>query len=132
MAKTRLLVVEDDGPSARLMAAMLKSLGYAVPAVVSSGEEAIKKAGEANPDLMLMDIHLGGDVDGVQAAEEICTRLDIPVVYVTAYADDETLRRAKIAEPYGYVLKPVQARELHATEPPAKSDERWNISRGRI
>jgi len=115
MAETRILVVEDDSASARLIEMTLKSLGYAVPAVVSSGEEAIKKAGEVHPDLVLMDIRLKGDMDGVQAAEEICARFNIPVVYLTAYADDDTLQRAKITEPYGYILKPFQKGELNTT-----------------
>jgi len=115
MAETRILVVEDDGASARLIEMTLKSLGYAVPAVISSGEEAINKAGEVHPDLVLMDIHLKGDMDGVQAAEEICARYNIPVVYLTAYADNDTLQRAKITEPYGYILKPFQKRELDAS-----------------
>jgi PAS domain S-box-containing protein len=115
MAKTRILVVEDDGANARLIEMMLQSLGYAVPAVISSGEEAIKKAAELHPDLVLMDIYLKGDMDGVQAAEEIYTCFNIPVVYLTAYADNNTLKRAKITEPYGYILKPFEKRELHTT-----------------
>jgi len=112
MAKTRILVVEDDGASAKLAEMWLKSLGYAVPAVISSGKEAIKKAGEVHPDLVLMDIRLKGDMDGVQAAGEIHARFNIPVVYLTAYADNEILQRAKINEPYGYILKPFEKIEL--------------------
>jgi len=115
MAETQILVVENDGASARFIEMTLKSLGYAVPAVISSGEEAIKKAGEMHPDLVLMDIRLKGDMDGVQAAEEIYARFNIPVVYLTAYADNKILQRAKITEPYGYILKPFQQRELHTT-----------------
>ena len=115
MAETQILVVEDDSASARLIEMTLKSLGYAVPAVISSGEEAIKKAGEMHPDLVLMDIRLKGDMDGVQAAEEIYARFNIPVVYLTAYAENDILQRAKITEPYGYILKPFQKRELHTT-----------------
>jgi len=115
MGKTQILVVEDEDTSARLIEMTLKSWGYVVPAVIPSGEEAIKKAGEVHPDLVLMDICLKGDVDGVQAAEEIYTRFNIPVVYLTAYADNKILQRAKITEPYGYILKPFQQRELHTT-----------------
>jgi len=115
MAKARILVAEDEGVSARLIEMMLRSLGYAVPVVISSGEEAIKKAGEVHPDLVLMDILLEGDMDGVQAAEEINTRFNIPVVYLTAYAENDILQRAKITEPYGYILKPFKKMELHTT-----------------
>ncbi len=115
MAKARVLVVEDEGIVARDIAMTLKSLGYAVPAITSSGEEAVKQAGEVHPDLVLMDIRLKGDMDGIQAAEEIRTRFSIPVVYLTAYADNNTLQRAKITEPYGYILKPFQERELYTS-----------------
>ena len=115
MKKKRILVVEDESIVARDIEVTLRSLGYAVPAVTSSGDEAIKKAGEAHPDLVLMDIRLKGDVDGVQAAKEIRARFNIPVVYLTAYADNDTLEQAKITEPYGYILKPFQERELHTS-----------------
>jgi len=108
------MVVEDEGIVAKSIYAMLKSLGYAVAAGASSGEEAIKKTAETHPDLVLMDIVLEGDIDGVEAAEQIRARFDIPVVYLTAHADENTLKRAKITEPYGYILKPFSERELHA------------------
>ncbi|MBM4136089.1 MAG: response regulator [Nitrospira sp.] len=94
---------------------MVESLGYTVAAVAESGEEAIKKAEETHPDLVLMDIMLGRGMDGVQAAEQINTRFNIPVVYVTAHGDDTILQRAKITKPGGYILKPFKKRELEAT-----------------
>jgi len=115
MVKTRILVAEDEDASARLIEVTLKSLGYAVPAIIPSGEEAVKKAGEVHPDLVLMDIRLKGDMDGVQAAEEISMRFNIPVVYLTAHAESDILQRAKITEPYGYLLKPFSRKELHTT-----------------
>ncbi|MEA3415955.1 MAG: response regulator [Thermodesulfobacteriota bacterium] len=115
MTNTQILIVEDEGIIAKDIQNTLESLGYAVPAIASSGEEAIKKATETLPDLALMDILLEGDMDGVEAAEQIRDRFDIPVVYLTAYADEETLQRAKITEPYGYILKPFEERELHTT-----------------
>ena len=115
MAETQVLIVEDESIVAKDIQNTLRSLGYGVSAIASSGEEAIKKAAETHPDLALMDIVLGGDIDGVEAAAQIRARFDIPVVYLTAYADDNTLQRAKIAEPYGYILKPFQERELHTT-----------------
>ena len=114
MTDPQILVVEDEGIIAKSIRVMLKSLGYAVAAVTSSGEEAIKKAAETHPDLVLMDIVLEGDIDGIEAAEQIRGRFDIPVVYLTAHADENTLKRAKITEPYGYILKPFSERELHA------------------
>jgi PAS domain S-box-containing protein len=80
---------------------------------VASGEEAIHKAGETQPDLVLMDIMLKGYQDGVEAARQIFARFNIPVVYLTAYTDETTLQRAKVTEPYGYILKPFEERELH-------------------
>ena len=96
MAKTQIGVVEDE--IAMDIQDRLELLGYSVPAVASSGQEAIRKAGQIHPDLVLMDIVLEGDMDGVETAEQIKNRFDIPVVYLTAYADKRTLQRAKITE----------------------------------
>jgi len=114
MADPQILVVEDEGIVVTGIRNMLKSLGYGVPAVASSGKEALRKAAETHPDLVLMDIVLEGDMDGIQAAERIRARFNIPVVYLTAYADDSTVQRAKMTAPYGYLLKPFNERELHA------------------
>ena len=113
MASAQILVVEDEIIVAENIRSRLIDLGYTVPAVASSGEEAIQRAAETQPGLVLMDIKLKGDMDGVEAAEQIRASLDIPVVYLTAYADEDTLRRAKITEPSGYILKPFELRELH-------------------
>ena len=113
MSETQVLVVEDERITARNIKNKLEQLGYAVPVVASSGEEAIKRTAEARPDLVLMDIKLKGDMNGIQAAEQIRTRFNIPVIYLTAYADEDTLQRAKITESYSYILKPFQAEELH-------------------
>ncbi len=115
MEKVKVMVVEDESIVAKDIENMLKRVEYDVPAVVSSGEEAIEKVAQTSPDLVLMDIMLKGDMDGVEAAEQIRSRFHIPVIYITAYADDTTLQRAKITEPYGYLLKPFQDRELHTT-----------------
>jgi CheY-like chemotaxis protein len=109
---TKVLVVEDNGIVALDLKSRLQALGYAVPATVSSGEEAIQKAAETRPDLVLMDIRLKGDKDGIQAAEEIRARFDIPIVYITALADEDTLQRARRTEPLGYVIKPFNDVEL--------------------
>lgn len=113
MLKIQVLVVEDESIVALDIQNMLGRLGYEVPVVVSSGEVAIEKAAEMHPDLVLMDIRLKEDMGGIEAAEQIRGRFNIPVVYLTAYADDETLQRAKITEPYGHILKPFDERKLH-------------------
>lgn len=111
----KILVIEDQSIVAMDIQNRLESLNYIVTGTASSGAGAVKKAEETKPDLVLMDIMLKGDMDGVEAAEEIRYRFGIPVVYLTAYADTNTLQRAKITEPFGYILKPFQERELHST-----------------
>ncbi len=111
----RILVVEDEKIVARDIKNRLRNLGYAVPAIVSSGEEAIQKAEEIRPDLVLMDIVLKGKIDGIKAAKEIYTRFDIPVIYLTAYSDKETLRRVKMTEPFGYIHKPFEIKEMRSS-----------------
>ena len=115
MPDVRVLIVEDEIIVARGLEARLHELGYEVSACVSSGEEAIRKAIETEPDLVLMDIHLQTEMDGIEAAEEIHRHIDLPVIYLTAHTDDVTLERAKITAPFGYILKPVEVRELHST-----------------
>jgi len=115
MNEKQIMVVEDERIVADDIKMSLQRLGYAVCATVVSGEEAIKKAGEAHPDLVLMDIVLEGEMDGIEAAGIIRSRFDIPLVYLTAYADDKTLERAKITEPFGYILKPFEDRDVHST-----------------
>jgi len=115
MVKGQILVVEDNSIVVMEIRDRLESLGHAVCATASSGEEAIRKAGETHPDLVVMDIRLKGDMDGVEAAQEIHARFDIPVIYLTAYADNDTLQRAKITEPFGYIIKPFEEIQLHST-----------------
>ena len=112
MAKAKILIVEDERIIAKYIQNTLRALGYDISAIVSSGEEAIKMAGEVQPDLVLMDIVLKGDMDGIEAAERIRNLFDIPVVYLTAYANEELFQRAKITDPFGYILKPFEEREL--------------------
>ena len=111
----RIMVVEDESIVARDIKSTLEELGYTVVAVVSSGAEALAAAAEVRPDLALMDIVLKGPLDGVQAASELRENFDIPVIYLTAYADDETLQRAALTLPLGYILKPFEERDLHKT-----------------
>ena len=105
MANVNILIVEDERITAEDMKKALNSVGFNVPAIVSSGEEAIKAAEELNVDLVIMDIRLEGEMDGIQAAEKIRSKLGIPIIYLTAYSDEKTVQRAKITEPSGFILK---------------------------
>ncbi len=114
-APKQILVVEDQRIVAADIENTLARLGYAVIGTASSGEEAIQKVSHLRPDLVLMDIRLQGEMDGIQAAQIIRDRFNLlPVVYLTAYADEETIRRAKLTAPFGYVVKPFNERELHS------------------
>jgi CheY-like chemotaxis protein len=116
MEKTQpanILIVEDEEIVAMDIKDMLTDLGYNVQGMASSGEEAIKEIEKGNPDIVLMDIMLGEEKDGITTAEEIRSSFNIPVIYLTAYADDTTLERAKKTAPYGYILKPFQEKELN-------------------
>jgi PAS domain S-box-containing protein len=118
---SKILVVEDERITAEDIKSGLESAGYKVPALVSSGKDAIEKAGELKPDLVLMDIKLKGKMDGIAAAGQIKLLYDIPVIYLTAYSDEYTVQRAKITEPSGYIIKestglvkkPFEESELH-------------------
>jgi CheY-like chemotaxis protein len=114
-AEGRILIVEDEHIVAMGIKKMVKSLGYTVTGVASSGEDAISKAESTFPDVVLMDIMLKGDMDGVEAAGEIRERFDIPVVYLTAYSDNKILERAKKTEPFGYIVKPFDEKDLHSS-----------------
>ncbi len=108
-----ILIVEDEDLVARDLKKRLTELGYEVAGIKHSGQGAINGVEKSKPDIVLMDIMLKGDIDGVTAAGEIKSRFEIPVIYLTAYSDDDTLARAKITEPFGYLLKPFEIRELH-------------------
>lgn len=115
MRKTKILVVEDESIVARDIRNMLVGLGYEVTAVVPGAKSAVQKAQETTPDLVLMDVMLQGEITGVEAAEQIYTNFSIPVVYLTAYADSTTVQQAKKTEPFGYIIKPFEERELQTT-----------------
>jgi len=112
MNSERILVVEDDSIARFDIGAALERAGYEVVGMASTGEEALELADTLAPALVLMDIRLEGDMDGVEAANEISRRFDLPVIFLTVYADEETLRWAKISGPFGYLLKPVDHKEL--------------------
>jgi diguanylate cyclase (GGDEF)-like protein/PAS domain S-box-containing protein len=115
MSQTRILIVEDEIIVATDIQTTLLSLGYDVLDIVSSGEEAIHRVQELQPDFVLMDIRLQGELDGIQAAEAITESFSIPILFLTAYADQKTLERAKLTKPMGYILKPFEERELYTT-----------------
>jgi len=112
MAKTKILIVEDEGLVARDIEETLIRLGYEVVAIAHSGRDAVEEAARYEPALVLMDIVLQGDMDGITAAGLIREHSNIPIVYLTAYADKKTLQRAKLTTPFGYILKPFREREL--------------------
>ena len=111
MASQKILVVEDENIVAMDLRTTLTRLGYEVVDTVGTGPQAIEQVERREPDLVLMDIQLRGGMDGIEAADRI-RHLDVPVVYLTAFSDDATLRRARETEPFGYVLKPFDDREL--------------------
>ncbi len=115
MESAQIQVVEDESIVALYLQKRLQHLGYNVSVVVSSGEEAIKKAEETLPDLVLMDITLDGKINGIEAADQIRTRFNIPVLFLTDHPDSMILQRAKKTEPFDYLLKSFEEKELHTT-----------------
>ena len=138
MEPATILVVEDEGLVARDLQSRLISMGYSVPVISASGPDALQKAGRFNPDLALMDIRLRGEMDGVEVAEQMRDQFNVPCVYLTAYTDDDTLRRAKLTEPYGYVVKPFDEQALQTAievalyrrkiERKLKQKEQWLVA----
>ncbi len=135
MPEKRVLVVEDERIVALDIKNRLESLGYEVCGIVHTGEDAVAQSGELSPDIVLMDIMLEGMMDGIEAARHIQGELDIPVIFLTAYSDEITIQRAKLSEPYGYILKPFEGRDIHTVvemalykhgmESRLKKMERW-------
>ena len=115
MSQKKILIVEDESIIAEDISDSLISLGYRISGMVYSGEEAIEAAAKCRPDLVLMDVNLQGEIDGITAAAEIRARFQIPVVYLTAYADENTLRRVNATKPFGYIVKPFEEKNLHTT-----------------
>lgn len=115
MSKINILVVEDENIVSKDIQHSLKKLGYNVVGSTATGENAIELAREKKPDLVLMDIMLKGQMSGIDAATVVRDELRIPVIYLTAYADESTLNKAKITEPYGYILKPFKEIDLHTS-----------------
>ena len=113
MEKKKIFVVEDESIVSLEIQSRLKSLGYAISGAAASGDEAIRKVIDLKPDLILMDIRIKGEIDGIETAAEIKKIYDIPIIFLTAYADPVTIQRAKIADPFGYIIKPFEERELN-------------------
>lgn len=114
MAKTRILIVEDEFITVQDIRSSLKRLGYTVCGVADSGEAAIQQAGDLRPDVILMDVVLKGHMDGIETTQHLLSKYDIPIIYLTAYSDAKTLERAQLSESFGYLLKPFRDRELDA------------------
>lgn len=115
MAKAKLMIVEDEGLVALSIQSALENFGYEVIATTGLASKVMQLAVEHAPDLILMDIRLKGDVDGIEVANSLRNTLKIPVVYLTAHSDEKTLERAKQSEPFGYIVKPYEDRTLYAT-----------------
>ncbi|MBC8507813.1 MAG: response regulator [Anaerolineales bacterium] len=114
MSKAKILIVEDEVIVSKDLERRLLKMGFRVVGQEISGAAAIQKIYKTRPDLVLMDIKLSGEMDGIDVAEAINEKMDIPIVYLTAYSDEATLKRARISEPFGYILKPYQDREVKA------------------
>src|SRR5215469_4726209 len=112
MTPSRILIVEDDRVVARDIQQQLSKIGHTVVGITPRGEDVVPLAIQWQPNLVLMDIRLEGGTDGIDAAQQLRERCGIPVIYLTAYADDQTLRRAGITEPFGYLLKPFESSQL--------------------
>lgn len=113
MAEKKVLVVEDEAIVAMSLQDTLKKMGYTVVGIAYTGPDAIQKASETLPDVILMDIHLKGTMDGIEATEKINAMYDIPVIYLTAFSDDETIQRAMKTQSHSYLVKPINPRELY-------------------
>ena len=115
MSKINVLVVEDESIVSKDIQHSLKKLGYNVVGAASNGAKALELVASEKPDIVLMDIMLKGDTNGIETAEEVRNSFKIPVIFLTAYADESTLSKAKITEPYGYIIKPFKEIDLHTS-----------------
>lgn len=111
----KIQIVEDEEEVAEILQMLIESVGYIVVGSSPSGKDAIYSAGKMNPDLVLMDIELKGEIDGIETAKQLKSLHNIPVVFVTGFYDNNTIERAKQAEPMGYLIKPVDVQELKVT-----------------
>lgn len=112
MGNKRILIVEDEGLLALQIKNELLKMGHTITAIYVSGEEALKGIEAEKPDLVLMDIKIQGEMDGIETADRMLKQYDLPIIYLTAHSEENTIERAKVTRPYGYLLKPVNAKEL--------------------
>src|SRR4051794_24739069 len=115
MISANVIVVEDERVVALHLKQQLTRLGYSVPAMATSGDQALRQIAEHRPDVVLMDVHIDGPQDGIDTAAKIPPEFQTPVIYLTAYSEEATLERARGTKPYGYLIKPFSERELHAS-----------------
>lgn len=115
MEKLNIFIVEDESIVAKDIQNNLIKLGYNVLGIANNGKDAIEQIQQLNPDVVLMDIMIKGDLTGIEVAEQVKKTINVPVIFLTAYADESTLSRAKVTEPYGYILKPFKEIDLHST-----------------
>ncbi|SPD73361.1 Two component system response regulator [uncultured Desulfobacterium sp.] len=109
----RILVVEDETNVAEVMRARMESFGYEVCDIVSSGKKALSAMERCHPDIVIMDIKIKGDMDGIECAGRIRAKFDVPIIYLTSFTDEKLLQRAQATEPFGYIIKPYEAKQLH-------------------
>jgi PAS domain S-box-containing protein len=129
MSTAKLLIVEDEKLVAMALGERLIDLGYEIADTVATGEDAVRRAEDLRPDLVLMDIRLAGAMDGIEAARQIRERLGLPVIFLTAYGDSQTLERAKQVEPFGYILKPFDDNVLRIALTNALFKQRMEVER---
>ena len=127
MTPLRILIVEDEALVARDLSATLARMGYFITCIASTGFEALRSASEVRPDIALMDVRLGDGGDGIDTAKLLHQEFSVPVVYLTAYGDDDTLARAKETQPYGYLLKPFHESELRSVIEMAVTRHQANV-----
>ena len=128
----KILITEDEGIVAADIEDRLRTLGYQVVGTCSSGAEALSMVEETKPDLVMMDIMIQGDMDGIETGAIIRSKFQLPVIYLTAYSDDATFQRAKITEPFGYLLKPFEEKELRTNIEMALYKHRMEKERDRL
>lgn len=115
MSKINVLVIEDESIVSKDIQYSLKKLGYQIVGSAATGEKAVELATQLMPDIILMDIMLKGEITGIEASAQIKETLNIPIIFLTAYADENTLSKAKVTEPYAYIIKPFKEIDLHTS-----------------
>ena len=132
MKPARILVVEDDLNVAQVLRARLESYGFEVCDIVSSGLDAIRVAETLTLDIVIMDIKIKGRIDGIETARRIRSRIEIPIVYLTAHSDEDLLKRAQKTEPFGYIIKPYDGKQLCVTVEMSLSRHRLDLERKQL